>query len=223
MQMPEAFIREIIAHYYGMISLMDQAIGRILAQLHQGGLDQDTLVLFTPDHGEHLGDHWLIYKCAHYDELFHLPFLLRLPGRVRAGERLPGFHSFVDVMPTLLDLLGVKTPLSVQGHSFADALQGGSEKARSAVLIEDDDPKTPEYWRTMRTNRYRLTLVGGNLDIYGVQGHTGELFDLQEDPSEFRNLFDNPQYRGLRGELAEQMADMFFREYDPIPPRTADA
>ena len=125
LDMLDEYVREIIAHYYGMVSLIDKNVGRVLDKLDELGLAEDTIVVFTTDRGEDVGDHWLIYKACVYDELTHLPMTWRWPEKSPAGARLEGTVSHVDFMSTLLKLVGTQPPRGVQGRSYVDLLRRG--------------------------------------------------------------------------------------------------
>jgi arylsulfatase len=205
----ESQVREIIAHTYGMISLVDRNVGRILDRLEELGLADNTLVVFLADHGEHLGDHWLIYKCSEYDELIRVPLLWRLPGRFDAGRRLQGLVSHIDIAPTILDTLGVEIPLAMQGQSYTQALCGKDWDGREWIMVEGDDTRSNSFSRTLRTPRYRFTR-------YPDRGE-GELYDLQEDPNEFRYVYEDPAYEAVKNELTLQLLDASLQSLDPLP------
>ena len=213
LDMPEAHIREIIAHYYGMVSQLDHNIGRILNRLDELNLADNTVVVFLPDHGEHLGDHWLIYKCCVLEELFHLPMIWQWRGRFPAGQRVARMVSYVDVMPTLLALAGVTAPRGVQGESFTTALTGGTFAGREAVLLENDQEDNLGWVRTIRTGRYHMNLYQPEDD--------GELYDLEEDPHELVNRWADAAFKEVRGHLSEEMVKQMLRAADPRPRRVA--
>jgi len=209
--MPDEHVREIIAHTYGMVSLIDKNVGRMLYALQRLGLRESTAIVFTSDHGEHLGDHWLIYKCAPYDEFHHVPLIWSWPGHFAEGTIQAGFASHVDVMPTILELAGVGPPRGVQGQSYARQLTDGSPIQCGQVLMEDDDEAGKGRLRTFRTERYRLS--------YYLPEREGELYDLESDPEEFANKWDDPAYRSVRGELFERAAAAMMQACDRKPER----
>jgi len=213
LDMPEVHIREIIAHYYGMVSQLDHNIGRILARLEELGLADNTVVIFLPDHGEHLGDHWLIYKCCVLDELFHLPMIWRFPVNFPAGRRIEELVSYVDVMPTILSLAGLSSPRGVQGVPFDGALTGHPFPGRDAVLLENDQEDNRGWVRTIRTPRYHMS-------CHKPEGD-GELYDLRHDPHELVNRWDDPAFRPVRSDLFEQLVDLMLAAADPKPRRVA--
>lgn len=192
----EVDLRRDTAVYYGMISFIDDAVGRILRHLEERGLAENTLVVFTSDHGHFLGQHGLTAKGPfHYEDLLRVPFLVRLPGRIPAGATTQSLTSLVDLAPSFLDLAGVQVPFEMQGVSQLDAWAGGSA-ARDHVLVEDRFQPTTVNARTYVGERHKLTAYRGT-------GHV-ELFDLAEDPDELHNLADEPQALGLRAELMQR-------------------
>lgn len=215
MDMPEDYIREIIAHTYGMVSLLDTHIGRIVDTISRLGLQDDTNIIFTTDHGEHLGDHGFIYKVAPYDELIHLPLIWWSPSRFGKPRREQGIVSHVDLMPTLLDLAGIAYPRGVQGVSYQATLQNSNSPGRSWAYLEDDLEDGKAYKRTLRTLRYRLT--------YYLPDADGELFDLEKDGDEFINRWHDPGYRTVRNEMMELLLRATIESSDPKPERFTGA
>lgn len=212
LDMPDEHIREIIAHTYGMVSLVDKNIGRIMDTLKRLNLDENTIVIFSTDHGEHLGDHWLVYKMCIYDELIRLPLIWSCPGRLASGKRIEGIVSHIDIMPTILDLAGSNHPRGVQGISYAEGLGDGQIEGRPYAYLEDDaiwHEGNNTYLRTIRTPEYRLS-------YYFPEGD-GELFDLKNDPNEFINRWHEPAYHSVRTELMELLLQAAMQAADPKP------
>ncbi|HET7559340.1 MAG TPA: sulfatase-like hydrolase/transferase [Limnochordia bacterium] len=183
-----------MAIYYGMISFMDRAIGRILTALDRLGLAENTLVVFTTDHGHLLGQHGLIAKGAfHYEDLLRLPFLVRYPGQVPAGGTSGALQSLVDLAPTFLHAAGLAIPGAMQGVDQLAVWRGEAERARAHVLVENRHQPTQVHLRTYIDDRYKLT-------VYRDQPY-GELFDLVADPGEINNLWDDPAAAALKARL----------------------
>lgn len=184
-------LKKDMAAYFGMISFMDAAIGRVLARLESLGLAENTLVVFTTDHGHFLGQHGLIAKGAfHFEDLVRVPLICRLPGRVPAGRRDTSLQSLVDLPATFLRARGVPVPGHMQGKDQFDVWCGESERARDHVLVENRHQPTRLHLRTYVDERYKLTVYRG--------ADYGELFDLQRDPQELCNLWDEPDAQELR-------------------------
>ncbi len=183
-----------VAVYYGMISLMDKYIGKILDKLDELGLTDDTLVVFTTDHGHYYGQHGLVAKGAfHYEDAIKVPFLARLPGCIPAGGVSNALQSLVDLSPTFLDYAGIPVPRAMSGVSQRRTWDGEAPSSRDHVIVENRHQPTTIHMKTWIDARYKLT-------VYYNQPY-GELFDLQADPGECDNLWDKPESRRLRSEL----------------------
>jgi arylsulfatase A-like enzyme len=190
----EAELKRNMAIYYGMTSLLDKYIGHILSELEGQGLSENTLVVFTCDHGHFLGQHGLIAKGPfHYEDLLRVPFIVRWPGHVKENQTSEALQSLVDLTPTFLAAVLEKIPGVVQGVNQLEVWQGEREKARDHILCENrNNPVTPNL-RTYVDERYKLTLYSDSPD--------GELFDLQEDPFERNNLWYDVKAASLKQEL----------------------
>lgn len=188
-------LRRAMAVYYGMTSLMDREIGRILDALDRLGLADNTLVVFTTDHGHYIGHHGLTAKGAfHYEEGIRLPYLVRWPGQVPAGHSCAALQSLIDLPPTFLSACGLPVPGYMQGVDQLPCWRGEVETVRDHCLVEMRHQPTTVHLRTYLDRRYKLTL-------YRDRPDWGELFDLQEDPGELRNRFHDPAYAGVKAEL----------------------
>lgn len=208
---PEEELRKDIACYYGMVSLMDQEIGRILDGLEEMGVADNTLVVFTTDHGHFIGEHGLIAKGAfHYEDLIRLPFLARWPGRLPEGAVNQSLQSLVDLAPTFLSAAGLPVPGRMQGVNQLPVWEGDTSAARDWVICENHSQPTRLNLRTFVTDRYKLTVYQGE--------SCGELFDLQDDPGEQRNLWADRSAQGLKAELMARFLDAeLWREPMPMP------
>jgi len=204
-------LRKDIAIYYGMISFMDQQIGRILDALDRRGIAENTIVVFSTDHGHFLGQHGLIAKGAfHLEDLLKIPFLVRCPGTVPAGKRSGALQSQVDLAPTFLTACGIDVPGTMQGLSQWDVWKAESDAAREEVIVEFRHQPTTLQLRTYIDRRYKLT-------IYRNHDY-GELFDLEKDPAERRNLWANLAHSDLKLELFRRLANAeLAREPMPLP------
>jgi uncharacterized sulfatase len=209
-------LAEDIAVYYGMISLMDKYVGAILDRLGELGLAENTLVVFTTDHGHFFGQHGLIAKGPfHYEDMIKLPFIARYPGRTPAGARSDALLSLVDLPRTFLSLAGIPAPRSMAGLDQSDVLLGKQEQVRDYVIVENHHEPTTIHVKTWIDKRYKLT-VYCNRDY-------GELFDLEQDPGEACNLWDESDCRALKQQLIMRL---LFAEMDKEPlwmPRVAGA
>lgn len=190
--LPDEVLREVIANYYGMISLADHTFGRIVNAVREAGIEDHTYILFTSDHGDWLGDHGLLLKGPmHYDGLVRVALLMAGPGippdRV---NREP--VSLVDLHPTLLGLAGAADDSPRNGRSLLPVLAGEETRTHSHLEWHLDASRcgVELQLRTVRTPTRKLTV-----DLFS---EAGELYDLENDPHEARNLWDEPGYRDDR-------------------------
>ena len=191
--------RTLQAAYYAMIELIDDQVGRVLDALRESGQADDTLVIFTSDHGEMLGDHGLIQKgCRFYDGLVRVPLILSWPGRIRASQQSDALVELTDLAPTLLEAAGEPVPDWMQGRSLLPMGTGSAplDRHRDAVWCEYFDAlDAPDATRATMYRRGRHKLV-----VYHGHG-LGELYDLERDPGEFDNLWDDPHHAALKADL----------------------
>jgi arylsulfatase A-like enzyme len=190
----EAALKKNMAIYYGMISLMDQQIGRIMDGLERLGLADNTLVVFSTDHGHFLGQHGLIAKGAfHYEDMIRVPMLAWFPGRLAQNGVNSSLQSLVDYSPTFLSAAGIDVPGFMTGVNQWDVWQGKKDSARDWVVVENRHEPTLVHLRTYVDERYKIT-VYRNHDY-------GELFDLEKDPGEVHNRWADPEYASVKSEL----------------------
>jgi arylsulfatase A-like enzyme len=210
-------VRLLQAAYCAMIKQIDDQLGRILAALDESGLRDDTIIVFTSDHGEMLGDHGLIQKgCRFYEGLVRVPLIFSWPGHIRAGVKSDALVELSDKAPTLLELSGAPVPESMTGRSLAPILRGtvSPQYHRDFVRCEYYDALlAPDgTFATMyRDERYKLVVYHGR--------QYGELYDLQEDPGEFENLWENPALAVKRAELMKCSFDASMLAMDRGPRR----
>ncbi len=186
-------LKKNIACYYGMISLMDQQIGRILDELDRLGAAENTLIVFSTDHGHFLGSHGLVAKGAfHYEDMIRVPWLLRWPGRTPAGAVSEDIQSLVDIAPSLLAATGQEIPGLMTGANQVPSWtgQGG---VRDHAIVENRHTYSRVHLRTYVDRRHKIT-------VYRT-GDDGELFDLVEDPGEISNLWHDPAAADLKREM----------------------
>lgn len=202
----EAQARGAIAATYGMIEAIDHGVGRILDSLPT---DRETIVVFTTDHGDMMGEHGLILKGAmHFDACIRTPLIIRSPGL--PAQRTQSLAASIDLPATILDLCDVPAYDGMQGHSLVPTLADARVTVRDAVLIEDDFPNAgprnglPAQSRTLVTKDHRMTRDS--------TGHTG-VYDLVNDPDEYRNL-NTSGSPAVRAELADLMVDCLMTATD---------
>ncbi len=224
MNLTTPYYAECAAHYYGIIKLIDDQVGRVLQALRDNDLEKDTVVIFLADHGEALGDHGMWGKGPyHIDGVIRVPFLVSWKGKVTPGSTYAGPCSLLDFAPTVLDLAGVPIPESTPvepaeapgapspwpGRSLAPIIRGEDRDENVNTLVEMDEDYLGFKMRTLVTPRYRLTCYSGQ--------PFGELFDLQEDPDENFNRWDDPSCKGLRDELRIQLLDKIMQTDISLP------
>ncbi|MGH7896025.1 MAG: sulfatase family protein [Candidatus Binatia bacterium] len=184
----------ILAAYYGMISQLDHNVGRILDALDARGVANDTLVVFTADHGDYMGDHQMMLKGPiHYEALIRVPLIVRGPG-FAAGKVVPDPVGTIDVFPTALGACGLAVPAYAEGVPLRD---GGREH----VLTEDDILRGSMALRTLTTRRYRITRSEHDPD-------GGELYDLADDPGELVNRWADPGLTAVKRDLLVTLDDV---------------
>ena len=187
--------RQHIALYYANLAQMDDCVGRLLDTLTELGLDENTIVLYTSDHEEMLGEHGLWQKMVLYEPSVGVPLLFRAPGVTPAGARCATPVSLVQMVPTLLELCGVRNPSGLDGESIARLLREPAAEIPSTVFAEIN-LRTRHPSAMIRQGRYKYCYSVDDLD---------ELFDLQDDPSEMKNLAAVPAFRQKRDEMNQQL------------------
>lgn len=182
-------LRDLYAMYYGQVTGVDDWAGRVLASIKELGLEDNTIVLFTSDHGDLLGSHQLYNKNEHYDEAIRVPFLARWPGKFKPVVQAKQIISFVDVMPTLLDLCGVKSPDTVQGTSLAPVLLQHKETVGENVAYIETTVN-----EGVRTGRYVYYCNRRAFD-------REHLFDVDKDSYQMKDVISDPAYQAVVAEL----------------------
>lgn len=210
--LPEHEIRQIKASYYGLISEVDYHIGRLIEQLKANEEYDHTLIVFTADHGEMLGDHWLWGKGGYFDASYHIPLIIRDPRpQAERGTIIDAFTESVDIMPTVLDWLDKAIPVTCDGMSLLPWLTGETPPCwRNSVHWEYDfrDPaaQQAEQALALRSDQCTLNVIRSQCYKY-VHFSTlpALLFDLENDPREQRNLATDPAYQGIMLECAQAL------------------
>lgn len=185
---------EYIRLYYGMCSQIDANVGRLLATLDRLGLADDTLVLYTSDHGDMQGSHGLTNKCLPYEESAGIPLIARLPGSA-AGRVCDGLVSGIDLMPTCLDLAGLAVPPGVDGDSLAPYLRGRASLPDRDIFSERAD------WCMICRGKWKLVAKRKASDPL----QPTMLFDVQTDPYELANLVDAPAQAPVLADLLQSL------------------
>lgn len=215
--------RRLIGNYWGLCSQVDTHAGAILDALDQNGLRDNTIVVFTSDHGDMMGSHKIVAKCVMYEEAVRVPMIIRLPGQ-QEGRRIMGPMSQIDVVPTLLDLMGQSVPSELQGKSLVEAMTSGSD-LETPVVIEWNGPnnglgdvsgqvQVPEWMTAMA----QLDVIRASTsdEVRSIITHDGwkfncsplgehELYNLNDDPYEKMNLFEKERGGELVAGLLDQL------------------
>lgn len=212
-------VQEALALNYGCISHLDAVIGNVLAKLDALGLSDDTVVIFTADHGDFFGDHQLLWKGPlHFQGLTRVPFIWKDPQRGLTG-RSDQLCSSIDLAPTILARAGCLPYNGIQGENLLNVMAAGTPLDRKELLIEEEGQrvifgfKGRVRMRTLQTSRYRLSVYHGT-DL-------GELYDLDADPDECRNLWGEAAHEGLRAQLLHDLSRLMIRYSDESPHPTS--
>ena len=208
--------RQVTAAYYAMIELIDTQVGRMLDALDETGQRENTVVVFMSDHGEMLGDHGIYLKGPHcYDEAIRVPLIVSWPGRFRAGLRSDALVELVDLAPTLLEAAGLEVPERMQGRTLGPIAGGQADPSRHRDTIYC------EYYNAWKHRHSYATVLRSKEEkivvYHGID--EGELYDLREDPEEFRNLWGDPARAAMKLRLLKEAFDTSVFTMDPVPPR----
>ena len=230
-------MRRVRATHYGMINLIDDCLGRLVQTLEETGLEENTLILFTADHGDSMGAHGFVQKLnMFYDSFTRVPLLFSWPGRIKTGDTQE-LAELVDIMPTLLDFAGLEIPPGVQGKSLKPFLTGSIDSTKAFIVMESGEDGLPlkaselPYWpkdvwdescfvwcayreawlgrgRSIRTEEWKLNVYADG---------EGELYNMKEDPDELKNLYRNESLQSLVMELKEQLLYWMLNHQDTLP------
>ena len=207
-----------VAAYCAQIELIDAQVGWMLQALEDSGDRENTIVIFTSDHGEMLGDHGLLLKgCRFYEGAVHVPLIISCPGLYAQGVRSSSLVELTDLVPTLLDTIGLPIAEEIQGLSLLPILKGEADPDvhRDFVRCEYHDALDRDY--ASRANM----LFDGRFKLVVYHGHEiGELFDLRSDPDEFTNLWDDSEAQSLKLSLMKRLFDAVMLATDDGQPRT---
>ncbi len=195
----EQLWRNYIGGYYALVTEIDHHVGEILKALEESGLDNETIVIYTSDHGDFVGNHGMVEKCAFgqnvYEDILNVPLIIKYPGKTENGKRIGELVSLVDILPTLIELLDLEVPdlkYPIQGESLVDVLLNDGTLDREYIISEG--------WSqaAVITKDYKLgimldpTPARKDLDYRDF----GDMFfDMSSDPLEMENGIDDPRYQ----------------------------
>ncbi len=220
-EMTEKDHRLVRAAYWAMVDVIDREVGRMLDALDRTGQRENTIVIFTSDHGEMLGDHGIYLKGPYlYEPAVHVPLVISWPGVIAGGRRSPALVELTDIAPTLLRAVGLERRPSMQGESLWPLLSGGTsaDRHRDDVYCEFYNSHGGRRDRAtdltmVRTERHKLVAVHGQ-DV-------GELYDLEEDPHETHNRWADAECQTIKLEMLQRLCDRMAWTVDPLPVREA--
>ena len=202
--------RRLRARYYGNVTLLDEGVGKVLQGLTDFGFEDDTAVIFTSDHGDSLGDRGMLNKRSFYEEVSRVPMIMKVPWLNIDQVKVGGNFGHVDIVPTLLDILGIEIPDHLQGSTvLGDILKGSDLHAKDVFMqwhgglptvnLGDDTVNSMSQieWRSVVSrDRWKLNLS---------RGDQCELFDLNSDPFEKVNLFDSDDQKDRIREMTARI------------------
>ncbi|MEN8118069.1 MAG: sulfatase [Bacteroidota bacterium] len=196
-----------IKDYLRTIKSVDDGVGKVLDYLEEAGLAENTIVVYTSDQGFYLGEHGWFDKRFMYEESFRTPLLVRYPKEIKPGTKIERLVQNLDFAPTLLDYADIEVPEEMQGESFRDLASGETEEWRDAVYYtyyEYPSVHMVKRHYGVATERYKLMHFYYDIDEW-------EMYDLETDPSEMKNIYDNPTYAEVQKELHARLNEL--REY----------
>jgi choline-sulfatase len=190
------------AAYYGLVTFIDDEIGKVLDEVKANGFNQNTIIVYVSDHGEMLGEHGLWWKCSFYEHSVRIPFILSLPGGHQKDIRIKENVSLLDCMPTLFELCGLSDIPTGDGESLVSHIYNSANKRNKPVLSEYLGHGIIEPTRMLRFKNYKY--------IY-VHNHSSQLFDLESDPQEMENLAG----RKTVHDIEKIMSDSILADWEP--------
>ena len=202
----EVGLRRVVANYLGLVSQVDESIGKVISYLDEIGELDNTIVVYTSDHGDYAGEHGLIEKkCGiSYDAITRVPLIIRYPKKVKAGKVVNSLVESIDVFGTLAQLAGFDPPTTVQGKSLLPYLESEDfdKELREAVFCENN------WTKCIRTKEWKL--------VHYPEQEYGELYNLKEDPWEQNNLYFEREYKDLIIMLRTKLLDWFIKSERPV-------
>ena len=193
--------------YLASVKSVDDNVGRVLDYLEETGMDENTIIIYTSDQGFYLGEHGWYDKRFMYEESHRTPLLIRYPAGFKGDRSLDELVLNIDLAPTLLDYAGVTPPEDIQGRSLRPLLEGETVDDWREEIYYRYYQQMNSYHRVarhegVRNERYKLI----QFTEPGFEGY--ELFDLENDPNEVKNLIDDPAMESVKTELMNEMAEL---------------
>jgi arylsulfatase len=198
-------LRTLLAYYMANVTMIDEQVGRIMTRLEETGLLENSVVIFTSDHGDCLGDHGLVEKWTMYDQSVRVPLVVWSPERFQGGRQVSSLTQWFDIGPTVLELAGLEPPEKMEAQSLLPFLENDpqaeereyvfSEHAQDLMLQDVD------HSLMIRGKQYKLIEYIGKND--------GQLFDLVKDPDELIDVWDSPDYENEKVKLRKALSEWF--------------
>jgi arylsulfatase A-like enzyme len=189
-----------VAVYWGYCTLIDDQVGRLLHALEEEDILDDTLVIYISDHGEQLGSQGLWQKMMPYEEGLRVPMILRLPGVIEEGLRSQAIVSLIDIIPTILSVIGEEIPSDMLGRDLSSTFKDGKEFQADPYRFSEHKPLGDWHqaveWRLVTDNHYKYVWNQADLD---------ELYNLKNDPYELSNLIDQPDSKTVQDRLRDRL------------------
>jgi arylsulfatase A-like enzyme len=210
-ELEETGVREFLRNYYASIKLIDDQVGRVLHALKSKGLFDNTIIIFTADHGDMMGSHRMIWKSNHsfYDEVVRIPMIIYYPEHIKPGT--PDFPiNLTDIPTTLLGLTGHTIPEQMTGNNLTPFILGEKHLGEAPkYVLSSRIAAHPEHKRTMEAGRPGNFMIRGNGWKY-IRYHDGHeyLYDLKNDPSEISNLANDIKYQGKKKEMGQELTKL---------------
>jgi len=222
----EEEIRKFLSYTYGAITMIDDGVGQILTTLKSLGLEDNTMVIFTSDHGDLGGDYKLLLKGpAHYRGVLNIPLIWKIPNVTKKGSITNSLASTVDLPVTILSLLNIEKklyPPEMQGYNLTPILNNPNEEIRDCVIVEEDE-ELPKLQRNVDTNVRIRTMITRNYRVSIHQGYEqfGEIYDLNNDLIEMHNLWFDDNHKDLRFKLLNKLTQELLNIQSRFPKKEA--
>ena len=199
--------------YWGSVSLIDKNVGKMLDALEQCGIENDTIVVFTADHGDYMGAHGMMAKGGYlWEEFINIPYIASYPAKYRP-KKSDALFSLIDAVPTILDSVGILPEMpAVDGVSHHGALEGNEGQARDSATVVHFAVSLDKNWPDIH-----CLIFGRHKLVYHAGSGKGELYDLEADPHERRNLVDDTGYVDVRAELAHLLVQRMAGAGETVP------
>ncbi len=200
-------VRRLIAFYFGLCTYVDDMVGRLFTALREKGLWENTLIIFTSDHGDRLGEAGKFGKGDFYESIIKVPLIIKPPGVKPARSVASGLVELIDLAPTILGYAGLPVPSVMQGSSLRPVIEG-KEEGKEAILCENTNNTQTDHGKCLRTSRFKY--------VQWSPGGRTQLFDLAVDSEERHNLVDDPAYKDVLIEMQQHLISHMLTSEKPV-------